>query len=375
MYYNLDWASPGMNWDNAFAVVLVLAGALCFGVLHIDMDRACKCLAVLLGLGLLCNNAWNALENISTIEDRRIDGRSAEIARFSDRSSDRRQWSTTVDDAKVQLQGKSTGLLEADLQQYLATNAAKWRATNHCDVAQITKSQAFCTEVKRLEGLVETGKARDKAQAKIEALDEKQEASAAPPTNADPMAVRVQSMLAAVGVTPTTEGLVGIRHWRSLQKTFMLEAVASLMPMIWIAIIKWLIALLTSIERGAAAMATRLRNAQAKLEQKAEEPEKPAEPVSTQPKGPKSKITPEFERFVADVLETGDATWALRPTPAYDAWKAWCGVRGLMPGSQRVFGEMMKERFGRDPNNGYPRYLGVRLRPKASPQLVVSNAA
>ena len=64
------------------------------------------------------------------------------------------------------------------------------------------------------------------------------------------------------------------------------------------------------------------------------------------PEKPASKCTPEFNRFCADVLETGDPTCSIEPTPVFRLWSDWCERRGLDPGSQKRFGGMM-DRSGR----------------------------
>jgi hypothetical protein len=90
------------------------------------------------------------------------------------------------------------------------------------------------------------------------------------------------------------------------------------------------------------------------------------------PEEPQSKCTPEFDRFCADCLEEG-STFTIDPTPAFEQWKAWCAKRDIAHGSQKRFGGMMGERFKRDANNGYPRYLGVRAKP-VQPQLRVVSS-
>src|SRR5262249_39088090 len=103
LYYNLDWVTPGMGLDNLWAAVLVIAGACSFGALHFFKDWPIRLVAALLGCYLIYNNSWNALENISTQADLRIDGRKAEIARSSSQRSGRSGWSMTIDEARVKV--------------------------------------------------------------------------------------------------------------------------------------------------------------------------------------------------------------------------------------------------------------------------------
>ena len=87
--------------------------------------------------------------------------------------------------------------------------------------------------------------------------------------------------------------------------------------------------------------------------------------AGAEPKQEPSIFTPEFERFCADDLEAGDPTWAISATPAYQHWRAWCHLHNVKSCSQKRFGQIMRARFRKDNNNGYPRYLGVRAKPKA----------
>jgi hypothetical protein len=81
---------------------------------------------------------------------------------------------------------------------------------------------------------------------------------AAAPTNVDSMAAAVSSMLATFGVTLTAAGLEGIRHWRSFNKTIVLEAVAALMPFLWLKIIEELVVVVRAAQRINASIATRV---------------------------------------------------------------------------------------------------------------------
>jgi phage/plasmid-associated DNA primase len=96
------------------------------------------------------------------------------------------------------------------------------------------------------------------------------------------------------------------------------------------------------------------------------------QPEHQAPAEPKTKATDEFHRFCADCLEEG-STFTINPMPAFELWKDWCSRRTIAHGSQKRFGGMMGERFKRDANNGYPRYIGVRAKPVATTLRVVSS--
>jgi hypothetical protein len=378
LYYNLDWAGEGVSAHNLTAIVFIIAAALCFLGLHWLSDPMLRRLALVLGLGLTCNNSWNALENIANVDNLKIDGRRAKIDEFSRRSSDRRGWSETVERAKLQVQDVPVATLEAELDAYLLQNAGKWRSSRECAPGQTTSSAAFCIEVARLKGRIALAKDRDEKAGWVRDLDAELRGEMKP-THADNMAATVGMMLATFGVTPTPAGVEGIRAWRIATKVFWLEAQAAFMPSIWIGIVEVLIA--------AIAAAARLKAAAARMASRkgreVDAPAAPDQPVEAAPpaeapkpaKSKRSKLTPEYQPFFVDELETGSPTYTVRPTPLHDHFASWCKNRKLAVLSQRALGEIMTELgpaagWARDQNNGYPTYRGVRLRPKLR---VVSN--
>jgi hypothetical protein len=70
---------------------------------------------------------------------------------------------------------------------------------------------------------------------------------------------------------------------------------------------------------------------------------------------------------------TASATFTIDVTPAYHLHLDWRRRHNLPPISQKRFGTMMGEAFDRDPNNGYPFYMGVRAKPRG-PRLAISNS-
>lgn len=368
IYYNLDW-HHGSPWSNTCAVIFILAAALCFLTIHWVPRASIVAMAMILGLGLTVNNSWNALENISTIDNRLIDDRKAKIEGSGLRSSDRREWSAIIENAKTRTGSRSPADLQSEVDSYVSANARNWQKTSGCDPMETTKSAAFCAEVNRLKGLVAIAADRDQKQAWIRDLDRQAAAAGAKPTNADDMASAVAVLL---GVQATPETLASIRAWRGLTKTFWLEAQAAIMPAIWIAIVDALLALIRGTIRLATAAAARAQQARSK-------PEKPVVQAGTEvPRAekPKGRVSPEFARFAADELEVG-GSYSIKPTPCFALWQTWCKPRGIEPGSQKAFGVMMTEAgkesgWHRDPAGGYPTYVGVRQRDKAAKLRVVS---
>lgn len=363
VYYNLDWLKGSLG-DNLAAVTFICAAALCFLALHWLSNGWLKVMAVVLGMGLTCNNSWNALENISNVDNRRIDDRKQEIEDSDRRSSARSGWSAAVTAAKLLVQDKSVTELEGDVERYEAENAAAWNSSRQCK-GKLTTSAAFCAEHARLKGLIETARTRDSNQALITAQDEANKGKGKP-THADNMAATVILMMAPLHryIDPSPES---IRAWRIATKTFWLEAQAAIMPAIHIALIDTLIAFIKATMRLASAVRARVA--------RRPEPAADGAPAPVQ-KAPKSKITPEFTRFCADEYELGP-TYTIDPTPAYELFCKWRTSRGLPKVSQRKFGDMMTEAgpeagWRRDPNNGYPRYIGVRAKVRDAKFRVVS---
>ncbi len=303
------------------------------------------------------------METIAEAADHRIDGRSTEISGFSRGESERSGWSAIVGDAKKLVGTAPVAALQSEADGYIAKGAKVWRATEQCNPLEINRAAAFCAEVARLKARVATAAERDKAQAKIDAYDASH-VGAKPPTNADPMAALFSSLMATFNVSVTADGQKGFRAWRGVWNTVALEAMAGVMPLIWVAIIRSLVASIKGLQRMATARATRQRNVPEKLDNDDIAPV--AKPVVEKP----TKITPEFERWCADELEEG-ATYSIGATIAHKQHNAWRKRHNMPEISQKRFGEMMGERFTRDKNHGYPRYLGAQASARKSPGLRV----
>jgi hypothetical protein len=183
------------------------------------------------------------------------------------------------------------------------------------------------------------------------------------PTNTDPYVANMTSFLGIFGITPTAEGQKGIRSPKSVLRTLGLEALAAFGPMLVLSLVDGLILAGRSMPAPKAPKA-------AKVAEPVEEPKTAPAPVK--PAKPASKCTADFHRFCADALEEG-STYAIDATPSYKLWCDWCAARGLEQGSQKRFGGMMGEKFTRDANNGFPRYLGVRAKLVPGLRIVASN--
>lgn len=364
-YYNLDWAGDDTLWHNLSAMVFIAAAAACFLGLHALDEKSLKLCALALGVCLTCNNSWNALESVATVDHRRIDRRLSQNRDIDDGWSASSRWSIMVESAKLTVQDRPAAELQAELSAYTNSNARRWTSSARCTDISVKASEAFCAEVARRQGLVNTAKTRDETLAKIEAQRQVGKGQVKH-TNADDMATSVATMFAPFGMKATPDVLQGIRAWRGATKTLSLEALAAVMPVIWLALCSKISAWMRSRRYLASARAARREIAVAKR------------PIASDSSGGGGAVTkpirtPEFLRWVADEMEAGDPTWSIGATPAYELHCEWCKRHKLAKISQKLFGQMMGEVYTRDRNNGYPRYLGVR-RLIRGPKLAVSNS-
>jgi hypothetical protein len=369
LYYNLDWSPTADLWDNVSSAVLILGSAVIIEACRHARHAWQAGVGLLVGFALVFANGLNAFEHMSNKADHRADHRKSAMVDAENQSSARSEWSAKVDAAKAKVGDRLSSALEADVQRYTVENAQKWQATKECNPKFVTISAAFCAEHARLQGLADAARDRDEAAAKVRRIDDAARDNVTP-TNADPFVAAVTSLVGIVGVAPTEEGKKGMRSLKSLSRTLALELLATFGPMLWLVLIDGLMTAAPAVARTVPGAAKQERAA--KGEPKAAQPVASAEPADA-PAKPASKRTPEFERFCADALEEG-GTFTIAPTPAFKLWQDYCRARNLEPGTQKKFGGMMGERFTRDANNGYPRYLGVRARERKPTLTVVKSA-
>jgi hypothetical protein len=366
LYYNLEWHAPDKLWDNVWATLYVAGGALCFAALHVVRDAAMKWLAVALGIILVLNNSWNALDTLAHSADSRVDSRKTEITDFSDRQSQRSAWSRTIADAEKKVGTDSVEAIQAELDAHIAKGAKMWQATNECDPMEINKAATFCSTANTLKGKVATATKRDEAQAKLDD-DTRVNGGKKAPTNADPMGALFASLMATFNAVLSPDGQKGVRAWRVVVNTLALEAMAAIMPMIHIAVLR---AIAAGIKGAVRIADARRANAQRRRQEPRSNPTT-LEPAAPPKPEPKVAITPEFERWAADELEEG-ATYNIGATESCKMHNAWLVKRNIKPVSQTQFGRMMGARFTRDEESKYRRYLGVRARIKGANLRVVS---
>jgi hypothetical protein len=333
----------------------------------------------MVAVALVVANSFNAVENIATSTDHRTDHRRSIIEDAQKRSSARSEWSAKVDDARSKVGVTAWSEYNSKVELHKLSDPQKWNATNHCAPEKVTISKAFCLEYERLNGLAKIAWDRDIAQAKVIEIDNADDGKEKI-ANADPFVATVVAMVGVLGFKSDPHNDLGVRSLKTFQRAGALEAMATFFPMLWLAFVDILIKLATTVAKVAP---TIVKPRRSELPAKGEEPK--SEPlqgsstegngISAAPPAKPSKCTPEFECYCADELEQG-STFDIKATPAYRLWQDWCLAHNLEAGSQKAFGLMMREKFTKDDKHGYPRYLGVRAKPKPTKfKVVAKNAA
>jgi hypothetical protein len=115
---------------------------------------------------------------------------------------------------------------------------------------------------------------------------------------------------------------------------------------------------------GGAAVSARVRKGSSETS-----PRKRGEVVAPAP----TELADDHDRAIADLFEVEPAgvmsAKQIRPIV-----EAWFTARGLKLDESKLW-PRMGERFKRDPNNGRPRYLGLKVRVKGPPKLAVVSSA
>jgi hypothetical protein len=133
------------------------------------------------------------------------------------------------------------------------------------------------------------------------------------------------------------------------------ELLAALGPTCWLAFVNMMMS--AAHVTGAAA---RMRRPGAKRE----EPEPPAALVSATPVN-----ADDYDRAIADLFEEAPAG-VIRAKDIRPLVRGWFDSKEKNLEESRLWAKM-GEKFRRDPNNGRPRYMGLKPRPRGPPKLAV----
>jgi hypothetical protein len=366
---NLDAAAgQGETW----AVVGI--GFVIFGALAIEHSlhalRWRQAITALLwgvlGAGFLALNGMNAIANLASHTDHSRDENrakmqtAADISRQRDELAERRK-------EHAKLAGEATpDSIEAEIQASKAANSGLWRASQSCDANSITRdvTRAFCKSLADLEAKKAAATKRDEIDAKLAKLDEKAETKGEAPSTVDSFADAMADGLRAFGYQVSEKDKLAIVRARDWSKAIGVEVLAAFGPA----------ALLGLFLRGVAPLP----------KPQTQQRDKPViaticDDPATIAARPDLGGDDDIDAFFGSKLETSPGV-AIPAGVLFKTWQAWCAETGRKPGTQKAFSPRIQRRVERDPNNGRPRYLHVRLKEAGERgrghglRLAVSNA-
>jgi hypothetical protein len=353
--YNVDWTGHGSWQANATAVIMILASALFIEAGHIARDWVLTPLLMVAALCLVVGNTKQAMRNLSLSNEVASEVRAATLAGGSHLASQRSHLLARRN-AQVEIAGETTvGTLKAQLEALQLSDPRTWNATDGCEEVRAKASGAFCARVAAARGKIEAAAERDRLDAELAKLPLP---TVVAPTSTeapvvDPYVANTKALLEEVGFKPT-ERL--IKAEEALFRAFLLELTAAFGPTAWLLLVSMLQTGVAHVSAAAARMRKPAAKALPASEAKAHTPALP-------------ENADDLDRCIADVFEDAPAgkmaAKEIRPLVV-----AWHEVRNLKLDESKLW-MRMGQRFRRDPNNGRPRYLGLRPRVKGSPRLAV----
>lgn len=311
-----------------------------------DRERVCGLLFALGAMVAVAANLQNALTNASHVSDGRSDARRSEIT-ASERRTAQLSRLLIRREAQVAIAGEQPPeVLEAAIQQKIAADSRRWRATHQCTPAEITAqaSKAFCAELAELKMRLGAARERDEIDRKVEALNSEDQDPVGVPSSVDPMVDRVASVLSLldIAVDETVRGIIAA--YRDWVFAVFAELSAALGPS---AVLKWF-------------------SPRARPERPPETPEAASQPKQASPPKPTSHPSGDpIVGFIAAKLERCEGA----SMPSKEMWEAWtnyCREAGAEPGSQKAFTQRLKQWLGHRRKHNRPRWVGVR--PKVDDQ-------
>ena len=96
--------------------------------------------------------------------------------------------------------------------------------------------------------------------------------------------------------------------------------------------------------------------------------------VTPEVKAERASSADDIDRCIADEFEDAPAG-DMRAKEIRPIVLAWFERQGLPPPDEGELWAKMKARFKHDPNNGRPRYLGLRIKRPASPKLRIVSGS
>jgi hypothetical protein len=357
LLFNVDWTGHGTLQANTAAVLMILGSALFIeGALRLR-SWVLTPICVLAALFLVYVNTKQATRVLSLSGESASEAKAAEIARGSQLASQGSQWLARRK-VQVELAGETTvGALEAQLQALQLSDLRTWNATKGCEDVTAKASGVFCAKVAEAKARIEAATERDRIDAELAKLPVPKLAAVAggEAPVADAYVANVVALLREAGFKPS-ERLVKAEE--AIARAFSFELLAALGPTCWLAFINMMAA-------GGAVVSARMRKAALPSQPS---PSKRGDGVASVPVEPADDL----DRCIADLFEAEPAgvmsAKEIRPLA-----QAWFTTKGLKLDESKLW-PRMGERFKRDPNNGRPRYLGLKVRVKGPPRLAVVSS-
>ncbi len=357
---NLD-ASVHLStgWAAAGAVMAALGAGSVYLALHGNSAKT-RTLFAVLGLVFLIGNFSNALGNIAEQSDASRDTKTAAQETVA---TLREQVSQVSQDRKAvaAVAGSATpAAIEAEIAAAKAADAPRWKATEQCNPDKITAgpSRTFCANLAQLAAKKAAATRRDQLDARKQQLEEELQGKPAP-DSVDSFVDAVAEPIALAGyhVDAKQKRLIGVlRNWL---RAFILEVLGEFGPSILLALLDMVLK-----PSQAAPKPVKSRGAAVAIAKG----EAPAQPDAASEA--KAGADGEIDAFITACVDFVAGSF-VAATPLYNAWQAWCEQHGVEPGKQAAFGNRIKARITREPNNGRPRYAGIALRTADTPRLRV----
>ena len=357
LVYNVDWTGAAGWAHNISAVFTILGSALLIDVAIRAKHWFMTPLLAAVALFMVYGNTKQAARTLSLGGEAMREAKLAEIAGGSHLASQRSQLETRRK-AQVQLAGEApVATLEAELEAAKNSDPSRWAATSQCEDVSLKASGNFCARVNVVKGKIAAAKARDQIDADLRALPvpkmvapkEGQEAPVA-----DGYVANIKAIANELGYQPSERLIVAEE---ALTRALQFELLAAFGPGCHL----FAINLILGFGAHVSSVSTRLRNMSKKSKKAA---------ISKPVKAVALNSADTIDRWMADDLE--DGTGSLPSKELRALCKAWCEVHKVDVPDENELWARMRARFKHDPNNGRPRYLGVKRRQKG-PVLVVSN--
>jgi hypothetical protein len=360
MLFNVDWTGHGSWQANTAAVFMILGSALFIeGALRLR-SWVLSPICVVAALFLVYVNTKQATRILSLASEAASEAKSAEIAVGSHLASQRSHLLARRQTQTENARETTVGALQAQLEALQLSDPRTWNATSKCEDVTAKPSGSFCARVAAARAKIEAAKERDKIDAHLAKLPVPPLVSA-PNTEApvaDAYVANVIALLMEAGFKPS-ERL--IKAEEAMARALGFELLAALGPTCWLAFVNML-------ALGAAHIPARSVRALSKQRAKGEANLADlSEPASA------TENADDLDRCIADVFEDAPAgrMSAKEMRPLVQAWFA--ARNKPKPVETELWGKM-GQRFKRDPNNGRPRYLGLKPRAKAPPKLAFRRA-